>query len=345
MGELRGRSLLAFGIVCVVWGSTYLAIRVGVESLPPFLMAGVRFVTAGLLLGGIALFFRKEALPTRRADWGTLALAGVLLLCAGNGLVVWAEQYVDSGTASIYVVTVAIWSACFDALVPGGKTRFSGRLAAGLLLGLAGTAVLTGATPRALLSADLRGPVALILASGAWAFGSVYLKRHPVGVSFTMSATVQMLAGGLALTAVGLLRGEQELWHPTQASLAALGYLVVFGSIVGFTAYGYALSHASPTVVGTYAYVNPVVAVLLGWLLLDEPLSPRKIVAMAVILGAVLWIQRAVQPAASARTRPVGTEPPAERRPSPRLERRSWPRAAGERQARKLPAGHGDGLA
>ena len=344
MGELRGRALLAWLIVCLVWGSTYLAIRVGVESLPPFLMAGVRFTVAGLLLGGIA-WLRGERLPAHASDWRALAFAGVLLLCAGNGLVVWAEQYVDSGTASIYVVTVAIWSALFDAVIPGGTTRLCWQLAGGLLLGLLGTVVLTGATPRALLAADLRGPVALILASGAWAFGSVYLKRRHVAASFTTASTVQMLAGGGALLVVGFLRGEPHLWHPTSAGLAAMGYLIVFGSIVGFTAYGYALSHASATVVGTYSYVNPVVAVLLGWALLGEPLSPRKVVAMAVILGAVLWIQRAVQPAASARTRPVGTEPPAERRPSVRMERRGWPRAASERQARSLRARRSDGPA
>jgi drug/metabolite transporter (DMT)-like permease len=315
VGELRGRALLAWLIVCLVWGSTYLAIRVGVESVPPFLMAGVRFTVAGLLLGGIA-WLRGERLPARASDWRALALAGVLLLCAGNGLVVWAEQYVDSGTASIYVVTVAIWSAVFDAVMPGGTTRLCWQLAGGLLLGLLGTVVLTGATPKALLAADLRGPVALVLASGAWAFGSVYLKRKHLGTSFTTASTVQMLAGGAALLAVGFLRGEQHLWHPSPAGLAAMGYLIVIGSIVGFTAYGYALSHASATVVGTYSYVNPVVAVLLGWALLGEPLSPRKLVAMAVILGAVIWIQRAVRPAARASVRPARAA--AERRARPR---------------------------
>jgi drug/metabolite transporter (DMT)-like permease len=317
VGELRGRALLAWLIVCVVWGSTYLAIRVGVESLPPFLLAGVRFTIAGLLLGGIA-WLRREALPARAGDWGVLALAGVLLLCAGNGLVVWAEQYVDSGTASIYVVTVAIWFAGFDAMMPGGTTRFSWRLVGGLLLGLVGTAVLTGATPRALLAADLRGPVALIIASGAWAFGSVYLKRKHLATRFTTALTIQMLAGGAALLVVGLLRGERHLWHPTSAGLVALGYLIVFGAIVGFTAYGYALRHASATVVGTYAYLNPVVAVLLGWAILGEPLSARKLVAMAVILGAVLWIQRAVRPTARAPARPAHAAPAVEHRARPR---------------------------
>jgi len=203
------------------------------------------------------------------------------------------------------VVTVTIWAACFDALLPGGKTRLSWQLAGGLLLGLVGTTVLTGTSPAHLLAADLRGPVALILASSFWAFGTVYLKRHPVDVGFSMTATVQMLAGGLALGVIGLLRGELHLWQWTAAGMTAFGYLVLFGSIVGFTAYGYALRHASATVVGTYAYVNPVVAVLLGALILGEELSPRKIVAMTIILGAVLWIQSAVSPARVRRTQPA----------------------------------------
>lgn len=306
MGELRGRAFLAYLIVCIVWGSTFLAIRIGVAGLPPFLLAGVRFTLAGFILSGIAHLL-GQALPTRRQDWVTLALVGVLLLTISNGLVVWAEQYLDAGTASIYVVTVAIWAACFDALMKGGTTPFTWRLVVGLLLGLAGTAVLTGATPRTLLHTDFRGPAALVFASGSWAWGSVYLKRHPVKVGFSMSAAVQMVIGGVALLLVGALRGEVGAFHPTLRPMLAVAYLIVMGSIVGFTAYGYALRHASATVVGTYAYVNPVVAVILGGLLLHEPIGARKIVAMAIILGAVLWIQRVVRP--RARRRAAGSGP------------------------------------
>ncbi len=304
MGELRGRAFLAYLIVCIVWGSTFLAIRIGVEGLPPFLLAGVRFTLAGLILAGIARLF-GETLPTRRQDWITLALVGVLLLTSSNGPVVWAEQYLDAGTASIYVVTAAIWAACFDALMKGGTTPFTWRLAAGLLLGLVGTAVLTGATPATLLHTDFRGPAALVFASGSWAWGSVYLKRHPVKAGFSMSAAVQMVIGGVALLLVGALRGEAGVFHPTLRPMLAVAYLIVMGSIVGFTAYGYALRHASVTVVNTYAYVNPVVAVILGGLLLHEPIGARKILAMAIILGAVLWIQRVVRPQAPRRMAPV----------------------------------------
>jgi drug/metabolite transporter (DMT)-like permease len=296
VGELRGKALWAWLIVCLVWGSTYLAIRVAVEELPPFLFAGVRWVIAAAALGAIARFLFKEELPSRKKDWITLAITGTLLLTGGNGLVVWAEQYVDSGSASIYVVTVAIWSAVFDALIPGGKTRLGMPLISGLLLGLFGTVILTGITPSTLLQTDLRGPLALIAASGTWAFGSVYLKRNPVKIPFSMTASIQMLIGGIALLAIGLVRGEALPAHAGAASLGALTYLILFGSLVGFTAYGYALRHASPTVVGTYAYVNPVVAVLLGALLLNEALDLRKAIAMLIILGAVLWIQRVTAP-------------------------------------------------
>ena len=302
MGELKGRAFAAYLIVCIVWGSTYLAIRVGVEHLPPFLFAGVRFVIAGVVLAAIARWL-GESFPIRRQDWKTLVITGVLFLTSGNGLVVWAEQYLDAGTASIYVVTVAIWAACFDALIPGGKTRLSWALAGGLALGLFGTVILTGATPDKLLHTDLRGPLALITASASWAFGTVYLKRHSVSTSFSMAAAIQMLAGGVLLVLIGLLRQEAGAWQTTPAGLGSLAYLIVFGSIVGFTAYGYALRHASATVVGTYAYVNPVVAVLLGALLLHEELSGRKLVAMAVILLAVLWIQRSVAPGKAAASR------------------------------------------
>jgi drug/metabolite transporter (DMT)-like permease len=320
MGDLRGRALWAYITVCIVWGSTYLAIRVGVESLPPFLLAGVRFLIAGGLLALWARF-RKDPLPATPREWRTLAIVGILLLLGGNGLVVWAEQYVDSGAASVFVVTVVIWTAAFDALIPGGKTRFSWQLVGGLLLGLLGAAILTGVGAESLRTDALKGPVALLLASGSWALGSVYLKRRGVGVSATTASAVQMLAGGLALTVVGAALGEGRAWHPTREGLAALAYLIVLGSIVGFTAYGYALRHASATIVGTYAYVNPVVAVFLGWLLLDEPLGARKLLAMAAILAAVIWIQQTVTPKQPA-PRPVS------RRVLPRTVERSVPRGS-----------------
>jgi drug/metabolite transporter (DMT)-like permease len=292
MAGLRGKALIAYLLVCTVWGSTYLAIRIGVGHLPPFLFAGARFLVAGLLLGGLATLAGVR-FPTQARDWGTLAITGVFLLMGGNAVVVWSEQYVASGMASVFVAAMPLWMAFFDALMPGGKTVLTWRLGAGLALGFLGSALLAGVTTHELLAADLRGPVALTLASASWAMGTVYWKRHPTQVSPYAAAAVQMTIAGGLLTALGLALGEGPAWHLEGAGLGALAYLVVFGSIVGYTAYGYALGHASATIVGTYAYVNPVVAVLLGWLVLHEAVTARMLLAMGLILGAVLWIQLA----------------------------------------------------
>jgi drug/metabolite transporter (DMT)-like permease len=290
MAGLRGKALAAYLVVCVFWGSTYLAIRVGVGVLPPFLFAGLRFLTAGVLLLAIVLAL-GDRLPRRAVDWRTLAIVGLLLLAGGNTFVVWAEQFTPSGVASIFVVTVALWMAFFDAVIPGGSGDLNWRVVAGLLLGFLGTALLVGASPREILSADLRGPIALTGASASWSLGSVYAKRHRTDASPYVGAALQMIVGGGAVALFGLGVGEWSRWHLTPKGAGAMAYLVIFGSILGYSAYTYALRHASPTVVGTYAYVNPVIAVLLGWLILREPVTPRTFVAMALILGAVVWIQ------------------------------------------------------
>jgi len=290
MSALKGRALVAYLIVCVFWGSTYLAIRIGVGVLPPFLFAGLRFLVAGALLAGVALAF-GDHLPRRPADWGTLAIVGVLLLGGGNAFVVWAEQYTASGVASLFVVTVALWMAFFDAVIPGSTGELNWRVMLGLVTGFVGTALLIGASPRELLHADLRGPVALTCASASWSLGSVYAKRHPTESSPYIGAAVQMIVGGAVVALAGSLLGEWRAWHLSARGAAAIAYLVVFGSILGYSAYVYALRHASPTVVGTYAYVNPVIAVFLGWLLLHEPITARTLVATSLILGAVVWIQ------------------------------------------------------
>jgi drug/metabolite transporter (DMT)-like permease len=290
MPGLRGKALVAYLMVCVFWGSTYLAIRVGVEVLPPFLFAGLRFLIAGALLLGVALAL-GDRLPRRLVDWRTQAIVGVLLLAGGNAFVVWAEQFTASGIASIFVVTVALWMAFFDAVIPGGSGDLTWRVVTGLLLGFLGTALLVGASPEEILHADLRGPIALTCASASWSLGSVYSKRHRTETSPYVGAAMQMIAGGATVAVVGLLLGEGSRWHLTPRGAGAIAYLVVVGSILGYSAYTYALRHASPTVVGTYAYVNPVIAVLLGWLILSEPVTARTFLAMALIVGAVAWIQ------------------------------------------------------
>jgi len=175
--------------------------------------------------------------------------------------------------------------------VDGGSGDLNWRVVTGLLLGFLGTALLVGASPAEILRADLRGPIALTCASASWSLGSVYSKRHRTETSPYVGAAIQMIAGGAAIALVGTVLGEWSRWHLTPKGAGAIAYLVVFGSILGYSAYTYALRHASPTIVGTYAYVNPVIAVLLGWLILREPVSARTFVAMALILGAVVWIQ------------------------------------------------------
>ena len=289
MAALKGKALVAYLIVCVFWGSTYLAIKVGVTELPPFLFAGLRFLVAGLILLAVARAL-GDPLP-RKSDWRTLAIAGLLLLAGGNAFVVWSEQYVASGIASIFVVTVAMWTALFDAIIPGGSSELNWRVVAGLLLGFLGTLLLVGATPAELLAADKRGPLALTMASASWSLGTVYAKRHPTQASPYMGAAFQMIVGGGAVALVGSMLGEWASWHLSTRGIGAIAYLVIFGSILGYSAYSYALRHASATIVGTYAYVNPVIAVLLGWLLLHEPVGPRTFIAMSMILVAVVWIQ------------------------------------------------------
>jgi len=289
MATLKGKALVAYLVVCVFWGSTYLAIKVGVTELPPFLFAGLRFFVAGVLLLSIARTL-GDPLP-RKSDWKTLAVVGLLLLAGGNAFVVWSEQYVGSGIASIFVVTVAMWTALFDAIIPGGSSDLNWRIVAGLLLGFLGTLLLVGATPAEILAADKRGPIALTMASASWSLGTVYAKRHPTQASPYIGAAFQMIVGGGAVALLGTVLGEWPSWHLSARGIGAIAYLVIFGSIVGYSAYSYALRHASATIVGTYAYVNPVIAVLLGWLLLHEPVGPRTFIAMAMILAAVVWIQ------------------------------------------------------
>jgi drug/metabolite transporter (DMT)-like permease len=303
MAGLSRRALVAYLLTCTVWGSTYLAIRIGVEHLPPFLFAGVRFLVAGLLLGAFVLLSDLPRPATRRA-FAITAATGLLFFMLGNGLVVWSEQFVPSGIASVYVVTVTIWSAIVDAIVPGGRSRITLGIAAGLAIGFAGSLLLVGATPAELLAADLRGPIALTIASVSWAVGTVIMKRQPSLASPFANATIQMLAGGVALTVVGLALGEAPRFLPTWPGLASLAYLIVFGSIVGFGAHAYALQHMSPSALGTYAYVNPVVAVVLGWLLLHEPITGRMILAMALMLGAACLVQLSARSAVRAEPSP-----------------------------------------
>ena len=283
--------LSAFAVVYVVWGSTYFAIRVAVESIPPFLMAGLRHLAVGLAF--YPIFRRVSGERPTLPQWRTTAITGCLLLFLGNGTVSWAERIVPSGIAALLVATVSLWMVLLDWLRPGG-TRPAPRVIAGFVLGFAGLILLVG--PKHLGGSERVNPVgtvALILASLAWAIGSIYSKHHPMPSSPLLGVAMQTLCGGTLLCLVALVTGEVRGFHFSQVSLRSwlgLLYLVFFGSALGFSAYVYILKHSTATRVATYAFVNPVVALFLGWFLAAEPLSLRTILASAIILAAVLLV-------------------------------------------------------
>ena len=277
--------------VYLIWGSTYLAIRVVNETMPPILSAGVRFVIAGAALYGWAIRRgdREGDRPTA-IQWRSALIVGALLVVCGNGGVVWAERTVPSGVVALIIALVPLWMALFDRIAlhrPLGV-----RTVVGLALGFGGTALLVGQGVDS-GGFDLRGAMFAIGASIAWATGSLYSRKAPLPRRPFVGNGMQQLLGGALLLLVGVLIGELGAIHPEEfstASLLALGYLMVFGSLVAFTSYLWLLRNARTTLVSTYAYVTPVVAVFLGWLILDEPVGLRTIVAAAVIVVAVALI-------------------------------------------------------
>ncbi len=285
----RAQIVAAYAAVYVIWGSTYLAIHFAIDTLPPFLMAGTRFLVAGAILFAFSLL--RGATRPSRANWIATAIVGGFLLLGGNGGVVWAQQRVDSGVAALLVATLPLWMALLEWVGPD-RRRPTGRTALGVLLGLAGVAVLVG--PEALLGGTANvnpvGALVLVLASLAWATGSLYSRRAPMPASPQLGSGMQMLAGGALLTLLGLAAGEGSRVDPaafSTSSLAALAYLVTFGSLIGFSAYVWLLRVEPTSRVATYAYVNPVVAVGLGWLLAGEAMSGQTMLAAAIIVGAV----------------------------------------------------------
>ena len=282
--------IASFLAVYIIWGSTYFAIRIGLESFPPLFLAGTRHIGAGVLL---CLLFRKSGTRPTRAQWITAAITGVLLLFAGNGGVCWAEQTVPSGITALLVATVTLWMVLVDWLRPGGR-RPSGRVLMGIVIGFAGLLILVG--PAHLGNSSRVNPVGaavLVLASLAWACGSLYSKHGALPSSPLLGAGMQALCGGAVLWMVGLLSGEGARFHPasvTARAWLAAAYLVVFGSCIGFSAYLYILKKSTAARVATYAFVNPVVALLIGWGLGGEGLSSRTVLAGAVILTAVVLV-------------------------------------------------------
>lgn len=275
---------LALASVYLVWGSTYLAIRVGLEGYPPFLMGALRFIVAGLAFYGF-LRWRGHAAPTR-AQWKNAAVLGLFMMLLGNGLVNLAEQTVTSGLAAIAVASMPLWAGLFSALKGRHPTRMEWL---GLMLGFAGVVWLNAGSD---ISANLSGMLALLLAPIAWAWGSVWSRDRDLPAPF-MSTAAQMLCGGIAMLIVGLSLGERIHEIPPLRATLAVGYLAAFGSIIAFSAYVWLLHHVRPALATSYAYVNPPIAVLLGALLLDEKVDASILSAMAVILAGVVIITRA----------------------------------------------------
>jgi drug/metabolite transporter (DMT)-like permease len=300
----------AFAAVYIIWGSTYLGILYALQSIPPFFMMGSRFVIAGVLLLSWCLL-KGEKLPPL-SSIGPIALAGVLMLFVGNGAVTWVEQYLPSGLAAIIVATVPLWFVLLDRRQ--WSYHFSNKgIITGLLVGFAGVLLLfSGKNSSSILDDPMKVVSFFVLIAGTigWATGSLFAKYKPVEGSTIMKVALQMLtAGGLALL-VGLFTGEQDRfsWSAlTASSVWALAYLIVMGSIVGYLSYVWLLSVRPPSLVGTYAYVNPIIAVSLGWAIASEPISQQQVLALTVILAGVLLVNF------SKEKKPVKSESPKSR--------------------------------
>jgi drug/metabolite transporter (DMT)-like permease len=292
--------VLAFAAVYVIWGSTYLAIRVGVRAWPPFLMSGLRFVTAGSLLYAL-LRARGVRAPTR-AEWGHASIAGLLMLTGGNGLVTFAEKQVPSNLTALLVAGVPLHMALLDWARPGGKPP-SRRVMIGIGVGAAGMALLVSGGRATSHGVSALAIGAILLSGVVWAAGSLYARYGALNAHPVMAAAQQMLTGGAAMLVISAARGEPGVvarTGVTTESALALVYLTVFGSFVAFSAFGWLIKATTPARLSTVAYVNPVVAVVLGWAILDERLGARAIAGAGMIVCAVLvmtlpkraWLQR-----------------------------------------------------
>jgi drug/metabolite transporter (DMT)-like permease len=285
------KTLLAFAIIYFVWGSTFLAIRIGVREVPPLLFAAMRFLVAGLVLYGW-MIAKGERSPTRR-QWTSVVLLAFLIFVVDYGLLFWAEQRVPSGIAAVMMATIPVFIALSEILILRTQ-RLTVRLAFALLIGIGGVAVLMShALNLGDAPLDRTGAMALIIGSLSWSIASVLTRKLSLPSSKVMSSGAQMLAGGIMLTLTAAAFGEFRKFHPSTVSREAwfsLLYLIVAGSIIGFTAYVWLIHHESPTKVGTYAYVNPVVAVLVGYLFGGEVLGLRTILGTLFVLISVIVI-------------------------------------------------------
>jgi drug/metabolite transporter (DMT)-like permease len=294
---------LAWLSVCVLWGTTYLGIRVALETIPPATVGALRYLIAGAALA-IVLRLRGERLPGP-SHWRGLALLGFLMIAVGNGGVIWAEQWVPSGIAAVVVAASPFWMTGLEAALPGGE-RLTARGVLGLVVGFCGILLLVW--PELTAGGELGrqfgvGVIALQLACIGWALGSSYSRRHARGENALGAAAVQMIFGGLFMAVAATMRGEWAQLTFTWRSALAEAHLIVFGSLVGYTAYVYALKHLPVSTVSLYAYINPVIAVVLGTVLLAEPFGWRVVLAVAVVFAGVSVVRFSGQKGTAAQTR------------------------------------------
>ena len=285
------RVLLAFSIIYFVWGSTFLAIRIGVREVPPFLLAGMRFVLAGLILF-VGMKLRGTPWPTAK-QWGSATLLAVLIFVFDYGLLFWAEKRVPSGIAAVMLATIPAFMSLSEITILRTQ-RLTARLGLALLAGIAGVLVLVSHT-MALGEQPIAtsGAIALLISAISWSIASALTRKLPLPEAKPMSSGAQMLAGGILLTLTAAGLGEFRGFHPQEVSRAAwiaLAYLVIFGSVIAFTAYVWLIHHESPTRVGTYAYVNPIVAVILGYFFAGEAIGPRTLIGTVLVLVSVIVI-------------------------------------------------------
>jgi drug/metabolite transporter (DMT)-like permease len=289
---MKTKVWIALLALYIVWGSTYLGIKVAIETIPPFFHAGIRFLISGIIL----MVWQRAAgqqMPTRK-QWVSTAIIGTLLLLGGNGLVAWAEQFIPSGVAALIIGSVPMFLVVAEALRPNG-IKPNWQAIVGLLIGFAGIFILVGPAEISGSTAKLNsfGVAALLFACLFWSIGSIYSKSADLPRSSLMSTGAQMLMGSISLFIISLITGELNHWDPTSVSMRSiygLLYLIFVGSLIGFASFGWLLQNAPISLVATYAYVNPIVAVLLGNWLAAEPLEPRIWLATAIIIGSVIFI-------------------------------------------------------
>jgi drug/metabolite transporter (DMT)-like permease len=292
---MNSRAWVALIAVYIVWGSTYLAIRFTIETIPPFLSAGIRFLISGVILYGFSRLNGDSA--PRKIEWRSAAIIGLLLLLGGNGGLVWAEQRIPSGIASLFIATTPLWMVLIDSLGPNG-VRANRLTWLGVLVGFIGIALLANPWQSHSDSPalDPLGMVVLILAALSWSIGSLYSRKASLPTSSLMGTGMEMLAGSVGLFAFSALVGEWNQFHLSTVSLRSMGgliYLIMFGSLIGFVAYTWLLRNAPTPIVSTYAYVNPIVALILGSVIAHEPLDRQDIISALIILSGVVLITSA----------------------------------------------------